>query len=135
MQTPFRQSVLAVLVAGGEEELQPEADAEERLAGTDVLGDRLHEPGLAQPGDGVAEGADARQHELGGRADALPQLTATCEDLGGRRGAVPQMHDVDAAAHCRLDSRHRCRAVGDQMQPTDAYSITPSAMLSRVGGS
>src|SRR5262249_16070152 len=63
--------VLAVLVADGEQELQPQANAEERLAAADVLLERGHKVGLAQPGNGVAEGADAGQHDLVGLRDAV----------------------------------------------------------------
>jgi 4-amino-4-deoxy-L-arabinose transferase-like glycosyltransferase len=57
-------AILAVLEAPCEQQLQSEADAEERLVLAKVGENRLHEPGLVQSGDGVAESTDAGQDKL-----------------------------------------------------------------------
>ena len=64
----------AALPAALEEQLQAEADAEERRAGRDALEHRGPEAGLLEPRGRVAEGADAGQDHAGGVAhlgDAL----------------------------------------------------------------
>ena len=60
-----------VLVVAGEEHLHAEADAQERAAGVDVIGDGRVEVRFAKPDDGVAERADAGQHDLRGLANAV----------------------------------------------------------------
>ena len=56
--------MLAVLVAAVEQQLQAEADAEERLAGRDRGANRLDELRAPERRDRVAKRADAGQHDL-----------------------------------------------------------------------
>ena len=53
----------AALFAAVEEELQPEADAHERLAGRDVIAQRVHEPARLQDVHRAAVRADAREYQ------------------------------------------------------------------------
>ena len=52
--------VQAVFVVAFEQHLQTETDAEERLAGMDVLDDGLSQPRASQCGDRILERADAQ---------------------------------------------------------------------------
>src|SRR5262249_15933786 len=74
----------AVLVAGGEQQLQAQADAEERLAGAEVGEDWRRQPRFVQPGDGVAERADSRQPDPFAPGDPAAWARAT-------RGGPPVM--------------------------------------------
>ncbi len=56
----------AVFIAHVEEQLQPQADAEEGFARFDGIEHWLDQVEPAQLGDGVFEGPHARQHDLGG---------------------------------------------------------------------
>ncbi len=61
--------VKTIFVAAREKELQAQANAEERLARAEVVLDRAGQTGFVQSGDGVAEGADAGQHDFVGLRD------------------------------------------------------------------
>ncbi len=55
---------LTVLVTLREQELQPEADSEKRLALSHVIFDGISQPGRIQTSDGIAKRSDAGQHEF-----------------------------------------------------------------------
>ncbi len=61
--------VNAVLVASREQQLETEADPQERDALLDPLDHRLNEPGRAQILHALGEGAHAGQHDGAGPAD------------------------------------------------------------------
>ena len=63
--------VFAVLVALVEQQLQAEADAQERLARVDGRKHRLDEVALAEFGHGVFKRPDAGQHDLVGPGDVV----------------------------------------------------------------
>ena len=92
--------VEAFLVARREQQLQSQADAEEGFAGTDVFEDGLIEPGLANLGDGVAEGADARENDLV-RGGDLIGITA---DRGGRSDLFQGLLHAPQVGHAVIDN-------------------------------
>ncbi len=61
----------AEFLALREQQLQPQADAEERLTGCDGFPDRLDQPVLFQVGHAVGKGADARQDDMAGVRDRM----------------------------------------------------------------
>ena len=54
----IQSAVHAVLMTGGEQELIAQANAEKRLAGADVGGDRFSQSRFPKAGNGIAKGAD-----------------------------------------------------------------------------
>jgi len=63
--------VFSVLVAEVEQQLQAEADPQERPAGGNGFDDRRDQFLLAKVGDGVGESTDTRQDHLGGSLDLI----------------------------------------------------------------
>ncbi len=111
---------LAVLVAHVEEQLQPQADAEEWLVGGDMFSHRPIKPRPLELGNRVAESADAGQHEFFGSR----KLGRRTHDLGvgpdffkGLLHAPQIAHavvdDLDHSTKTQASSRHALRLPAD----------------------
>ena len=104
------QGLGAVLVAALEQQLEAEADAQERAIGVDPGPDRLEEAALAKPVHRRSGRADARDHQEVRVVDVVAGRRAADAGSGGRErlldrhqvaGAV--VHDDDAR---RIRARH-----------------------------
>ncbi len=86
----------AVLVAAVEEELHPQADAQEGAVGGDPAPDRLHEPAPSQPFHRGPGRTDAGHHEGVGAGQV--RLPVRQDDLGaGRAQGLVDAHEVAGA--------------------------------------
>ena len=95
--------VFAVLLAGVEQQLRTDADAEKGSLRGDEAVDQVPEAALAQLGRGIAEGADAGQHQAVGQG----------LDLGGRGGngdagavVFQRAHHVQQVANAVVQHGH-----------------------------
>ena len=91
--------VLAIFEAAVEQQLQAEADAEERFAGGDGRADRLDEVARFEGGNGVAKGADAGEHEL----RCFGQLGRVVGDRRRVPRALERLLDAAEVAHAVVD--------------------------------
>ena len=98
----------AVLVAAVEQQLQAEADAEERPAGADVSQHGVAEAGVAELGDGVPERPDPGQHHLvGGRHPVRVRGY-----LGRRPDRLERLLDAPQVGHPVIDDHNPGRDEG-----------------------
>lgn len=100
----------AVLLAGVEEQLQAEADAEEGAVPADVLAERVGHAGTGEDVHGGAEGADAREYEAVSGKDVLRAPHVADAKAEVTDGVAHAAH----VARAVVQQRHRC---GDR--PTD----------------
>src|SRR5262249_54437923 len=99
----IQPAVLAVLVALGKKQLKPQANAQERLARSEMSDQRIDHAGFVQPGDGVAKRADSRQDHLAGVSDGIR--------VAGNLGYVPDLLqgllDAPKIPHAVIDDNDR----------------------------
>src|SRR5262249_4447826 len=99
---------MAILVTDLEQQMQSQADAEELLAPGDVLLDGRRQARLVHPGDGVAEGADTRQHQLVAVGDAV----GVGADLGSAADLLGRLLHAAQVGHPVVDDQDRGRHEG-----------------------
>jgi hypothetical protein len=61
--------------------------------------------------------------------EAPSQFATAYKQIGRARGVIAQVQHVDSAVYRSVDCLQRSRQIGDQMQASDRYSITPSSGL------
>jgi hypothetical protein len=88
--------------AGLEQQLQPHADAEERLVGADVRHDRFHETAVAERPHGVSERTHAGKHQ----PLRLRHHLGIVGDRGGRAELLEGLLHAPQVAAAVVDDRH-----------------------------
>ena len=98
--------VLAVLVAAFEQQLEPQADSQKRLARVDRLEDGVGQPQPVQLADGVLHGPHARQDDLGGLLD----LVAVSRDDSLVPNVLETLLHAAKVTHSIVDNRDHWRS-------------------------
>jgi len=94
--------VFSVFVSGFEQELQPQANAQEVLSGFNGLEDRLYQPAMLQLCDGITKCSDAGKNDLAGGRDDVRRI----RDDGFRTAAFDRLLHAAKIAHPVIYNRN-----------------------------